>query len=289
MRELDNTALLSNIDSSEPVSNHPYRDFELAGWERAASAYADTFEAATRLFARPLLDAVCARAGTQLLDVACGTGEATALAAAQGAIAVGTDFSAAMLAQARRIHPALRFEQADAEALPFADAAFDAVVINFGVHHFPFPLRALSEARRVLRPTGRLAFTVWASPEEHALHKITLDALRDAGVSGAALPTPPAGAVNRIDTCVQLLHDAGFAEPAPIAIKIEAPLWLDSAQQLINLLCKGTVRLSSLIESQAPETAGAVTDAIRRASAAYLVGGRLRIPVTAILASAANA
>ena len=53
---------------------HPYREFELAGWEHAASAYADTFEAATRLFADALLDAVDLKPGQRSLDVACGTG-----------------------------------------------------------------------------------------------------------------------------------------------------------------------------------------------------------------------
>jgi cyclopropane fatty-acyl-phospholipid synthase-like methyltransferase len=68
-------------------TDHPYRDFEHAGWERAAEAYADTFEAATRLFAGTLLDAVAVRSGVAVLDVACGTGAVTAMAAARGAAA----------------------------------------------------------------------------------------------------------------------------------------------------------------------------------------------------------
>ena len=52
-------------------------------------------------------------------------------------------------------YPGLRFRQADAEAMPEADGTFDAVAIGFGVHHFPFPVRALVEAHRVLRLGGR--------------------------------------------------------------------------------------------------------------------------------------
>ena len=78
---------------------HPYRDFEVAGWERAAAAYADTFESATRLFADPLLDAVDLNPGANLLDNACGSGYVTQLAFERGATVTGADFSAAMLAE----------------------------------------------------------------------------------------------------------------------------------------------------------------------------------------------
>ena len=160
------------------VTHHPYRDFEQEGWERAAVAYADTFEAATRLFAPLLLDMAEVQHGTVVLDIACGTGLVTGAAAVRGAVATGVDFAPGMVAEAKKRHPALAFEQADAESLPFGANQFDAVAINFGVHHFPFPLRALAEAHRVMRVGGRLAFTVWAPPEEHALHRIVAEAVR---------------------------------------------------------------------------------------------------------------
>ena len=266
------------------VIDHPYREFERTGWERAAGSYADSFEAATKLFAPPLLEAVGIRKHMDLLDVACGTGFVASMAAAQGVTATGVDFSSKMIAEAKHRHPALRFQEADAEALPFSESTFDAVVINFGVHHFPFPLRALSEAHRVLRVGGRLAFTVWASPEEHALHKITLGALRDAGDAGAALPTPPGGAVNEIAKCISLLLESGFAVPPPQAQKMAASLWLDSEQHLVDMLVDGTVRLSTLIRSQPPDKAAAIVAAMRKIAAGYRESGRLRIPVTAILA-----
>ena len=267
------------------VIDHPYREFERSGWERAAGVYASSFENATGLFALPLLEAVGIRAQMQLLDVACGTWSVASAATDHGAAAVGVDFSANMIAEARQLHPALQFREADAEALPFPDCAFDAVVINFGVHHFPFPLRALREAHRVMRPGARLAFTVWASPEEHALHKITLGALREAGVLGAALPTPPGGAVNEIATCISLLIESGFTTPPPQAQTLVAPLWLDSDQQLIDMLIHGTVRLSTVIRSQPTEKVDAIVFEIRKAAAVYRENGRLRIPVTSILAA----
>jgi SAM-dependent methyltransferase len=266
------------------VVDHPYREFERSGWERAAGAYASSFEKATGLFALPLLEAVGIREHLQLLDIACGTGTVASAAAERGATVIGVDFSAKMITEAIQLHPTLQFREADAEALPFQECTFDAVVINFGVHHFPFPVQALREAHRVIRPGGRVAFTVWASPEEHALHKITLGALREVGVLGAALPTPPGGAVNEIATCIALLLAAGFATPPPRAQKLMASLWLDSDQQLIDMLVHGTVRLSTVIGSQPTDTVDAIVVEIRRAAAAYREGDRLRIPVTSILA-----
>lgn len=266
------------------VIDDPYREFEHSGWERAAASYTDSFEAATGLFALSLLESIGIRKHIDLLDVACGTGLVTSMAAEHGAAAIGVDFSSKMIAAASQRYPALQFYEADAEALPFSDGMFDAVVINFGVHHFPFPLRALSEAHRVLRANGRVAFTVWAAPDEHSLYKITLGALREAGVSGAALPTAPGGVVNDIASCLDLLRMSGFTVPHSRAEKIVASLWLDSEQKLIDMLVDGTVRMSTLIRTQTREKTAAIIAAIRIAAVAYREDGRLRIPVTAILA-----
>src|SRR5207248_582284 len=95
----------------------------------------DGFAAATTLFVAPLLKAANVKPRAPLLDVACGTGVAATRAAASGARVTGIDFSPEMIAEARRRHPAIGFQTADAEALPFPDACFDAVVANFGIHH----------------------------------------------------------------------------------------------------------------------------------------------------------
>jgi len=266
--------------------DHPYREFERSGWERAASAYAGSFEAATSLFAPPLLEAVQVQAGSKVLDVACGPGSVTFLAASRGAAVVGADFSASMIAEARRRHPSLSFREADAEALPFEDQTFDAVIINFGIHHFPFPVRALSEAHRVLRTAGRLGFTTWAAPRDHVIQRIVLDAVREAGNPSANLPVPPCGAVNEIATCVRLLGEAGFRSDSRHADLLTAQLAVKSAVDLVDLLEAGTVRLSTMLRSQPREKREAILASIQGAISEFRVDDDFLIPSAAILAVA---
>ena len=266
------------------VEEHPYRDFERDGWARAASSYADSFETITRLFATQLLEAIGAGPQTRVLDVACGSGYLCATAAESGAQVEGVDFSPNMVDAAKRRYPALSFRQADAEALPFADNTFDAVAIGFGVHHFPFPVRALAEARRVLRTGGRLGFTVWASMDEHMIQKVVVDAVRETGNPVATLPVSPAGEICDIETCVRLLVEAGFVSPAPRAEKVQSHARIESARQLIDLLTQGTVRMSAVIRSQPVDKAAALVAALDRAIERYREGGVFKVPAAALLA-----
>lgn len=263
-----------------------YQAFEHAGWQRAAAAYAVTFDAATQHYTAALLDAAGVGDGTEVLDVACGIGTLAAAASSRGAQVVGIDFSLAMLAQARARYPGLAFREGDAQALPFDEPHYDAVTINFGVHHFPQPQRALAEARRVLRPGGRLAFTVWAAPDVHALHGIAIEAVQALGDAGAALPAPPQGDVNRAETCLRLLGEAGFDAVHCDARTLPATLCLPGVAELMLLMREGTVRLAALIATQSAERGAALLADIERRASRFEREGRLEIPMAAILASA---
>ena len=87
----------------------------------------------------------------RVLDVGCGLGALSAAAAARGAVVTGVDLAEGMLAEARRRHPDVEFVHADAEALPFADGAFDVALGAFIVNHLPHAERAAAELARVAR------------------------------------------------------------------------------------------------------------------------------------------
>jgi SAM-dependent methyltransferase len=104
--------------------------------------------------------------GDAVLDVACGTGVVAREAARRvgpGGRVAGIDASPGMLAVARAYGGPIDYRLGSAEALPFADAAFDAVVSQFGLMFFGDRAAAIAEMRRVLRPGGRLAVAVWAA------------------------------------------------------------------------------------------------------------------------------
>ncbi len=128
-----------------------FRAFEHAGWQGAALRYDDAFGSLTRQAIDPLLDAAQVRSGARVLDVASGPGYVAAAAAARGARVTGVDFSLAMVRLARAQNPAVKFRTGNAEALPFRDGSFDAVVMNFGMLHLARPEHAVGEALRVCR------------------------------------------------------------------------------------------------------------------------------------------
>ena len=108
------------------------------------------------------------RCDEQVLDVAAGNGNATLAAARRGCKVTSTDYVAALLERgaerARAEHLVVSFQEADAEALPFDDASFDAVLSTFGVMFAPDQAKAASELARVCRPGGRIGLANW-TPE----------------------------------------------------------------------------------------------------------------------------
>ena len=139
---------------------------------RALTAFYDPVVALTtreRTFKRGLLDQAGLRSGDRVLDLGCGSGTLAlmALQRTQGLHLTGVDGDPAMLAQARAKHRGAagtaRFDEALAQALPYADASFDAVLSSLFLHHLDraTKLAALGEARRVLRRGGALHVADW--------------------------------------------------------------------------------------------------------------------------------
>ena len=112
-----------------------------------------------------LCEGIDLRAGERVLDVAAGNGNATLAAARRFAVVTSTDYVPALLERGRRRaeaeHLDVRFEVADAEALPYPDASFDAVISTFGVMFTPDHEQTARELMRVCRPGGRIGLANW--------------------------------------------------------------------------------------------------------------------------------
>ena len=156
---------------------------DAASYDPVAHSFESLSDRYTAPIARRLANLVHEPKPTRVLDLATGTGIVALELAARGHRVVGIDLARAMLARGRSRHGdsgagSQLFEllPMDAEKLAFADGAFDTVVSLYGLLHFPDPLSALLEARRVLRPTGRLVVAVGSGPSRR-----TVEGLLDAG------------------------------------------------------------------------------------------------------------
>lgn len=103
--------------------------------------------------------------GERVLDVACGTGNLAIPAAKTGALVTGQDIAPNLLEQARmwakHERVSIRFDESDAEDLPYANATFDAVISMFGAMFTPQPMVVAAEMARICRPGGRIAMANW--------------------------------------------------------------------------------------------------------------------------------
>ncbi|NIX00730.1 MAG: methyltransferase domain-containing protein, partial [Phycisphaerae bacterium] len=108
-----------------------------------------------------LIEVAALRPDERVLDVACGTGVVTGMASelvGDGGVVAGLDVNPGMLAVARATTPSdatIEWHEASAEAMPFPDGSFDAVLCQMGIQFIPDKDAALSEMRRVLAPGGR--------------------------------------------------------------------------------------------------------------------------------------
>lgn len=149
------------------VETDPVKQQVAAHWGRRAAHFDEDFGHSIRTAAeRAAWDRIfglvrAGRSGLDVLDAGCGTGFLSLELASRGNRVTGVDFAPAMLAEARRKADeqglSVRFEEADAEQLPYTPRSFDLVVSRHVLWTLPHPEAAINEWIRVLRPGGRLA------------------------------------------------------------------------------------------------------------------------------------
>lgn len=229
----------------------------------------------------------------ELLETAAGTGILTVALAATlppEVATIATDLAPPMLAEAASKLPRGRvtLQPADAQALPFEDRRFDAVVSQFGMMFPPDKAAAFAEARRVLKPGGRFLFSVWGALARNPPVALVQE------VVAACFPADPPLFMARIphgyhDTAAitAALAAAGFTEieAEPLALPCRAA----SARHLAAAICQGTP-LRAEIEARGEPGLDRVTAAAAQAVADRMADGDADAPIAstmeAILVSA---
>lgn len=186
-------------------------------WDLVAINYAAELVPFFERFANAALDLAQVRAGHEVVDVACGPGSLAFLAAARGAQVSALDFSAEMLSALQQRmdktgEARIRAVQGDGQALPYADASFDAGFSMFGLMFFPDRQRGFRELARVLRPRSPAVVASWTNMERIPLMGALFSTLMEL-VPGPAKPMPPV-ALPLVDPelCAREMSEGGFTD-----------------------------------------------------------------------------
>src|SRR6266446_6725684 len=221
-----------------------------------------------------------------VLETAAGTGRVTRVLARvlpDSVSIVATDLNQAMLDFAAAQHGAARisWQQADATALPFEDARFDAVLCQFGAMFFPDKVAAYREALRVLKPAGRFLFNIWDMIEANVFAAVTTEALTTLFPDDPPLflARTPYGH-HRTGIVGDALNMAGFQNVAIETVELESRL--PAARDLAIGFCQGSP-LRNEIEERRPGGLEVVTEAVAGAIAVRLgegpISGKMRAHV----------
>jgi ubiquinone/menaquinone biosynthesis C-methylase UbiE len=229
----------------------------------------------------------------QVLDLACGTGEpAISLASQVGpqGRAVGIDINVELLEVARdrtrqRRLDSVEFRQADAHALPFSSESFDLVTSRFGVMFFDDIARALGEARRVLRPRGRLALLAWG-PFEQPYFLTTIAIVRRHVTASTLQP----GTLNMFrfsqpGSLTAALKQSGFTRIEERTVTVPWS-WPGPPEEVWQYFREITVPFRPLLASIPPDKAEQVNAEVVAAVSRHYDGKQVNFTADVVLASA---
>jgi SAM-dependent methyltransferase len=258
--------------------------FEQSAWESAVEAYRVGLVPLTNRVVPHILRALGIESGWRCLDIACGPGALAAEAAARGAEVIGLDAAVSMVQIAQTLHPGLDIRLGDALNLPFGARSFDVVGMNFGILHLSDPVRAMSEAYRVLVPGGRFAFTTWDVPERSRGFEIILGAIAAGGDPAVALPPgPPFFKYAATPTVEADLRSVGFI---PGSVERFELLWeLKSERHFFDTFLHGTARTGAILRAQSESQRRAIFDAAATALEAHRTPQGIGVPMGIVLAT----
>ena len=270
------------------VSEDPnaFRAFEHSGWNAASEAYESAVGPLTVQSVGDTLDAAGVIDGCKVLDVCTGHGVLALGATKRGAKVSAIDLAEAMVAAARRNAPMAECSQGDAQQLPYSDDTFDAAVCGFGIIHLPEPDRALAEIRRVLRPGGRVAVSVWERPSPRNGFGLVMGAIKAHGRLDVSLPHgPDFFQFGDHESLKAALEETGFVDVGTKPIPLTLALDSESAFMEVVVL-KGTVRAKALLLAQEESALTTIRTAVSQAVAKlFRSEDGFRVPMPAIVES----
>ncbi|MET7863300.1 class I SAM-dependent methyltransferase [Micromonospora taraxaci] len=263
-----------------------YDAYVRSHWSGRAAAYDRSLAALCAHPAPSLLDAADVGAGTRVLDAGTGSGTVAGLASARGAVVVAVDAEPSMVELTRRRVPsAEEVRLAALPRLPFTSGSFDAAVANFVINHVGDPRLAVDELRRVVRPSGRIAVTIWPDPppEAQSLWGRVFDA---AGVDRPTAPTVDADRDFRRtpDGLGGLLDAAGLAD-----VRCETITWAHRTdpEAWWSGPANGISKPGLVLVAQPPDVLARIRAVYDEVTAPYRdADGLLALPTVALLASA---
>jgi ubiquinone/menaquinone biosynthesis C-methylase UbiE len=230
-----------------------YREYTRVAWNESAEAYVGLMEN-LEPFRADLIDRVVPRSGERFLDMGTGPGEPAITIArrvGENGHVTGIDLSEKMVGIAQQVARArgvsnVDFQTMDCSQIRFPDRTFDAVVSSFGFQIFTDPEAAAREARRVLRPGGRIAVSVWSTGEKVPwIHAIIEPMLKHAEPDETGyIPTPyETGGPGEM---VAFLQQAGFE--GAVEDRRQHSLRFEDADAYLRSLLKATPIGHSLSE-----------------------------------------
>lgn len=268
-----------------PIDATAFTAFERTAHDRIAGRYAEVFTPLTSLALTPLLDAAKFMLGQRLLDVGTGPGIAAAAAQFRGATVTGVDVSPRMIELAGKAHTGVDFQVAEVTALPFPNTAFDAVVCNFALGHFPEPDAALAECVRVLRPGGTIAFSWWDQPVRQRLQGLFREAIVELQLPPA--PDVPQGhdtlRYSNPEAFAELLSDAGLSNVVVVAHSTSH--LFEDVDALWQAGIGGMAVTAGAVAAQDAATQARVYDTIARRAEVYRSPLGLEIPIAFLIGS----